>query len=270
MTPLAPTLQAFFTDRLHRPTPRQPEHDRRLPRHLPAAAAFATEAPARRQRARHHRPRRAPDRRVPRPPRDRTGQHDRTRNNRLAAIHSLFTYPALRHPEHADRSPGCSRSPPSADRTLSPTSPPEVNALLAARDQTTWTGRRDHALLLLAAQTGLRISELIALTCGDIVARHRRPRAHHRQRTQSSDARRCCRPSRSCSVWLAEREPAPPTRCSPRTGRRSAATRSSTVSPSPRAAAQRLPVVAGQARHHAHALRHTAAMTCCWPATTSP
>ena len=45
---------------------------------------------------------------------------------------------------------------------------PEVDALLAACDQTTWTGRRDHALLLLAVQTGLRISELIGLTRADL------------------------------------------------------------------------------------------------------
>jgi integrase len=45
---------------------------------------------------------------------------------------------------------------------------PEVDALLAACDQSAWTGRRDHAMLALTIQTGLRISELIALTCQDI------------------------------------------------------------------------------------------------------
>jgi integrase/recombinase XerD len=44
----------------------------------------------------------------------------------------------------------------------------ETEALLAACDTSTWTGRRDHALLMLAAQAGLRISELAALTVGDI------------------------------------------------------------------------------------------------------
>jgi integrase len=44
----------------------------------------------------------------------------------------------------------------------------EVDALLACCDQATWTGRRDHAPLLLAVQTGLRISELIGLTCRDV------------------------------------------------------------------------------------------------------
>ena len=44
----------------------------------------------------------------------------------------------------------------------------EVEALLAAPDRTGWTGRRDHALLLLAVQTGLRVSELIGLRCADV------------------------------------------------------------------------------------------------------
>jgi site-specific recombinase XerD len=45
---------------------------------------------------------------------------------------------------------------------------PEVEALLAAPDQTTWTGRRDHTLLALAVQTGLRASELIGLRTADV------------------------------------------------------------------------------------------------------
>ena len=45
---------------------------------------------------------------------------------------------------------------------------PEVDALLQACDQSTWTGRRDHAMCVLKIQAGLRISELAALTCTDI------------------------------------------------------------------------------------------------------
>jgi site-specific recombinase XerD len=45
----------------------------------------------------------------------------------------------------------------------------EIEALLSATDQATWFGRRDYTLLLLALQTGLRVSELISLTCGDVV-----------------------------------------------------------------------------------------------------
>ena len=58
---------------------------------------------------------------------------------------------------------------------------PEVDALLGACDQTTWTGRRDHAMFALTIQTGLRISELAGLTCARRHAHHRRQRAHHRQ-----------------------------------------------------------------------------------------
>src|ERR1700736_4944920 len=45
---------------------------------------------------------------------------------------------------------------------------PEIDALLTAPDQRTWFGRRDHALLLVAVQTGLRLSELTALTRNDV------------------------------------------------------------------------------------------------------
>ena len=93
-----------------------------------------------------------------------------TRNNRLAAIHSLFAYLALHHPEHADTIARVLAIP--AKRTeknlLTYLNDPEVDALLAACDQTIWTGRRDHAMLALTIQTGLRISELIALNCQDI------------------------------------------------------------------------------------------------------
>lgn len=94
----------------------------------------------------------------------------RTRNNRLAAIHSLFTYAALRHPEHAALIQRVLAIPTKrTDRQLvSFLTDDEVNALLAAPDRDTWIGRRDHALLLTAIQTGLRVSELTALTCNDI------------------------------------------------------------------------------------------------------
>lgn len=93
-----------------------------------------------------------------------------TRNNRLAAIHSLFAYLALHHPEHADTIGRVLAIP--AKRTernlLTYLTDPEVDALLAACDQATWTGRRDHAMLALTIQTGLRISELISLNCQHI------------------------------------------------------------------------------------------------------
>ena len=98
------------------------------------------------------------------------GNTVRTRNARLAAIHSMFSYAALRHPEHGAliqrvlAIPGKRR-----DRTiLTYLTRPEADALLAACDQRTRTGRRDHAMLTLGVQAGLRVSELTGLTCADI------------------------------------------------------------------------------------------------------
>lgn len=94
----------------------------------------------------------------------------RTRNARLTAIHSLFSYAALRYPEHAALISRVLAIPVKRyDRNLLTwLTEPETEALLAACDRSTWTGRRDHTMLLLTAQTGLRISELTALSCADI------------------------------------------------------------------------------------------------------
>ncbi|HUB46600.1 MAG TPA: tyrosine-type recombinase/integrase [Acetobacteraceae bacterium] len=94
----------------------------------------------------------------------------RTRNARLAAIRSLFRYAAFRHPEHAALIERVLAIPPKRfDRRLVTfLTEPELNALLAAPVRSTWTGRRDHAMLGLAAQTGLRVSELIGLRCADV------------------------------------------------------------------------------------------------------
>lgn len=95
----------------------------------------------------------------------------RTRNSRLAAIHSLFRYAALRHPEHAASIQRVLAIPPKRfERELVTfLTEQEADALLAACDPTTWTGRRDQTLLVLAIQSGLRISELAGLTCTDVV-----------------------------------------------------------------------------------------------------
>jgi integrase/recombinase XerD len=94
----------------------------------------------------------------------------RTRNPRLAAIRSLFRYAALRHPEHAAVIERVLAIPPKRfERSLvSFVTEVEVAALLAAPDRASWTGRRDHAVLGLALQTGLRVSELIGLRCADV------------------------------------------------------------------------------------------------------
>jgi len=98
------------------------------------------------------------------------GNTVRTRNARLAAVRSLFRYAALKHPEHAATIQRVLAIP--AKRTdqalVTFLTKPELQALLDAPDQSTWIGRRDHALILLAAQTGLRVSELLGLSCGDI------------------------------------------------------------------------------------------------------
>jgi site-specific recombinase XerD len=98
------------------------------------------------------------------------GNSVRTRNARLAAIHSLFRFAALAHPEHAASIARVLAIPPKrcARTLISYLTEPEIDALLEACDRATWTGRRDHALLLLAVQTGLRISELTGLTRADL------------------------------------------------------------------------------------------------------
>lgn len=94
----------------------------------------------------------------------------RTRNARLAAIRSFFRYAALRHPEHAALISRVLAIPTKrCQRTdVSYLTEPEIDAVLAAPDRSTWHGRRDHALLDVAAQTGLRVSELTALHNQDV------------------------------------------------------------------------------------------------------
>jgi integrase/recombinase XerD len=94
----------------------------------------------------------------------------RTRNARLVAVHSLFRYAALREPASAAVIQRVLAIPQKRfeKAVVSFLTRDEIEALLAAPDQTTWTGRRDHALLLVLAQTGLRVSELIGLRFSDV------------------------------------------------------------------------------------------------------
>jgi site-specific recombinase XerD len=101
----------------------------------------------------------------------RRGNSARTRNARLAAIRSFFRYVALNEPAHALL---CQRilampSKRHERRTIEFLDRQEIDALLAAPDTSTWTGRRDRTLLLVAIQTGLRVSELIGLRNQDVV-----------------------------------------------------------------------------------------------------
>lgn len=93
-----------------------------------------------------------------------------TRNARLAALHSLFRFAALRHPEHAELIERVLAIPHKRCERLEVSflEPAEVDALLAAPDRNRWVGRRDHALLLVAIQTGLRVSELTGLCWQDV------------------------------------------------------------------------------------------------------
>ncbi len=171
MTALAPTLQAFFTDRLLRQRQASPHtiaayrdtwrmlltftarQAGKPPSQLDLGDLDAPLIGSFLDHLEHER-----------------GNSPRTRNARLAAIHSLFRYAALRHPEHAEVIARVLAIPPKRfDKALVTwLTGPEIDALLAAPDRSTWAGRRDHALILLAAQTGLRVSELTGLTIGDI------------------------------------------------------------------------------------------------------
>ena len=95
----------------------------------------------------------------------------RTRNARLAAIHSLFRYAAVRHPEQAAVIQRVLAIPPKRfDRkVVSFLTDPEVEALLGAPDRSRFLGRRDYALLLTAVETGLRVTELVGLHSSDVV-----------------------------------------------------------------------------------------------------
>ena len=94
----------------------------------------------------------------------------RTRNLRLTAIRSLFRYAAFELPEHADQIQRVLSIPNKrcTQAQIGYLNRPEVDALLAAPDIASWAGRRDHAWLLLAIQSGLRLSELTGLTRHDV------------------------------------------------------------------------------------------------------
>jgi site-specific recombinase XerD len=94
----------------------------------------------------------------------------RSRNLRLTAIHSFFRYAAFETPTHAAQIQRVLAMPSKrfTRRQITFLTRPEIDALLAAPDQRMWFGRRDHALLLVAVQTGLRLSELTALTRNDV------------------------------------------------------------------------------------------------------
>jgi len=143
-------------------------------------------------------------------------EHDRansprTRNARLAAIHSMFRFAALQHPEHAALIARVLAVPTKRyDRqVVSYLTSEEVDALLAAPDHARWIGRRDHALLTLAIQTGLRVSELTALCCQDV---HLATGAHVQTTGKGRKQRATPLTSQTVAVlhgWLGERDGQP-------------------------------------------------------------
>jgi site-specific recombinase XerD len=166
MTLIAPTLQAFFTDRLARrlqASTRTIASDRDTLRLLlsyihdttgkqpstldwndldePLIARFLDHL----EHERHNSP--------------------RTRNLRLTAIRSLFQYAALRHPEHAAGIQRVLAIAPKRfeKRTVTYLTSREATALIDAPDRQRWEGRRDHAMFTLAVHASLRVSELIGL-----------------------------------------------------------------------------------------------------------
>ena len=98
-------------------------------------------------------------------------QNRRWEPGRLAAIHSFFQYVSFQEPPRADQCPRVLAIPSKRyeRRLIEHLKPEEIDALLAAPDRATWIGRRDRALMLVAIQTGLRVSELIGLRRDDVV-----------------------------------------------------------------------------------------------------
>ncbi len=264
MTLIAATLQSFFTDRLAQQRQASPRtiaayrdtarllltfvHDQsgKLPCELDwddldatVIAAFLNHLEAERRNS------------------------TRTRNVRLTAIRSLFSYAALRHPEHALVIQRVLAIPPKRfdKRIVTFLNPDEIDALIAAPDQSRWEGRRDRVLILLAVQTGLRVSELTGLNCGDVTlgvgpsvrcdGKGRKQRAVPLSPPAATLLR----------GWLRERDGRPadplfPTRTGRRLSRDAVALRVSTHAVT---AARRCPSLAGK-KVHPHVLRHSCAM----------
>lgn len=171
MSALAPTLQKFFTDRLITQRQASPatiaayrdtfrlllgfiaDTKNIAPRHIdfsdldaPTIGAFLTYLETERENS------------------------IRSRNARLAAIHSVFRFAAFQHPEHADLIARILSIPQKRfdQGIVEFLTREEVEAILRAPDRNTWIGRRDHALLILAVQTGLRVGEMTGLRRDDV------------------------------------------------------------------------------------------------------
>jgi integrase/recombinase XerD len=264
MTTLAPTLQSFFTDRLIRQRQASPHTIAAYRDTFKLLLAYACQRtgtePSRLaltdldaplisgflDHLEHQR-----------------GNSVRTRNARLAAVHSLFHYAALRHPDQAAVIQRVLSIPPKkSDKALVTwLTDTEVSALLAAPDPGTWTGRRDLTMLTVAIQTGLRASELTSLSIADV---HLGTGAHvsclgkgRKQRVTplTRDTVKLLR------AWLTERGggPADPLFPTRRGGRLSCDALQQRVAQHASRAAQACPTL-GTRKITPHVMRHTAAM----------
>ena len=171
MSALAPTLQAFFTQRLISQRQASPHTVAAYRDALRMLIVFTSARCGRQPHQLDFEDLDAPciGAFLEHLERDR-GASARTRNARLTAIRALFRFAALRHPEHAELIARVLAIPAKRfDRALvSFLTLEEIEALLASPDRSSWTGRRDHAPLLTGVCTGLRVSELTALTCQDV------------------------------------------------------------------------------------------------------
>lgn len=139
------------------------------------------------------------------------GNSARTRNIRLAALHSFFRYVSVCEPAHADRCRRILAIPTKRHlrRPIAFLAREEIDALLAAPNVETWIGRRDRTLLLVAVQTGLRVSELTHLRCEEVTLG---TGAH--LRCEGKGRKQRCTPLRRDTVavvaaWLRERNGQP-------------------------------------------------------------
>ena len=265
MTALAPTLESFFTERLigqRRASPntvaayrdawrlllgyasdrigKQPSQLDMADLDAPFLAGFLDHLEAKR------------------------GNSVRTRNARLAAVRSFFRYAALCRPEHAGLIARVLAIPTKrAERNeLSYLDQPEVDALLASPDRETWTGRRDHALMDVAVDTGLRVSELTGLKNSDVELG-----AGAHVRCMGKGRKHRATPLRKetaavLAVWMRERgggpdDPLFPTRRGSRIGRGAVERR---VAKHAASAAGRCPSLNAK-RVTPHVLRHSCAMS---------
>ena len=264
MSDLAPVLQAFFTDRLARQKKASPHtvaayrdtcklllvFARQRTGKAPSSLSLADlDAPLIGAFLQHLE--------------DDRGNGSATRNARLAAIHSLFSYAAPRMPEHAATISQVLAIPPRRrERAIvSYLTPDQTDALLAAPDQATWHGRRDHALLLVAVQTGLRVSELTGLTRQDAhLGAGPHVRCHGKGRKDRATPL-TSQTVKTLRTWLAELGPGPaaplfPTRTG---GRLSRDAVERLVSKHAAAAEANCPSIKNK-NVTPHTLRHTAAM----------